>query len=199
MPRVMGTLGSPGPAWFLLGSKRPLQSLGWLPMDVPQFTISPPKPPGNGCCTEATIVSDVPVPAVSTRSTTLCWAGSWRVAGATRVHFPSLRTRAWAPRRGLGHWACPGRQAPGTSSPLSAEDVLLRGGERPHQASVGPAGWTSALQQQRGGCLCRGGWAWAASCFLQLLAAGQLGGWGRKGRNQAADIRCGEAWVQGWA
>lgn len=151
MPRVMGTLGSPGPAWFLLGSKRPLQSLGWLPMDVPQFTISPPKPPVNGCCTEATIVLDVPVPAVSTRSTTLCWAGSWRVAGATHVHSPSLRTRAWAPRRGLGHWARPGRQAPGTSSPLSAEDVLLRGGERPHQASVGPAGWTSALQQQRGG------------------------------------------------
>lgn len=125
-------------------------------MDVPQFTISPPKPPVNGCCTEATIVSDVPVPAVSTRSTTLCWAGSWRVAGATHVHSPSLRTRAWAPRRGLGHWARPGRQAPGTSSPLSAEDVLLRGGERPHQASVGPAGWTSALQQQQGGGVCAG-------------------------------------------
>lgn len=94
---------------------------------------------------------------------------------------------AWAPWRGLGHWARPGRQALGTSPPLSAEDVLLKGGEGVNGLGVNGLSWVdigpAAAEEE--GCLYRGGWGIG---FLQLLEAGRLGSWGQKGRNQAPDI-----------
>lgn len=129
MPRLMGTDTVPA-HWgalvlsgFLLGSKRPLQSPGWLPMDVPQFTISPLIPPVNGCCRGHHCLR---CPHRSCEHT-LYTHSAGQGAGVWQGYTCPLPLPQ---HPGLGHLAHPSRQALGTSSPLSAEGILLRGGER---------------------------------------------------------------------
>lgn len=152
---------------FLLVSVRSLQSPRWLPMGVPQFTVSPHLP-SEGLChktglpaaaqAEATTGLGCSRPRCQHTRHTLSRVSNWHGAGGPWVvstQPPSL-TQAWAWRRCLGYWGHPGRQALGHLSFTQFRESSFK--ER-HVATAGTlmglARWMAALQEEKRG-VCTG-------------------------------------------
>lgn len=131
---------------FLLVSVRPLQSPRWLPMGVPQFTVSLPTSPVKGCATRLACLllhrqrpppaSGVLIPAVNTRVT---HSAGYRTGTEQGGHGWCLLSLPPSPKPGLGDaaWdtgAILAGRLWAISASLSSEKVLLRKGMWPRQA-----------------------------------------------------------------